>query len=189
VAQAYDGAEAAAYSDRYAINPNGSAWYEFDNDCTNFVSQAMMYGGHRFSGKPVEGISSNPAHWWASPPGASRTFSWSVASSLFTYLKDHDPAVTTSYEQPARVMEDYRKDQPSHVQHRLRPGDPLFYNWGTSWGHAGIITRLHGVDPDSGWVGTLVNTHSIHRTWAIWHLRPYNRHWPTTRTAEFHINP
>jgi hypothetical protein len=25
----------AAYSDRYAINPNAAAWYVFGNDCTS----------------------------------------------------------------------------------------------------------------------------------------------------------
>ena len=87
-------------------------------------------------------------------------------------------------------METYRKEQPSHVPYRIKPGDPIFYKWNATgtWGHAGIVTRAHGVDPNPGWVGTLVSSHSVNRKWAIWHLKPYNQTWKKTQTAEFHVD-
>jgi len=40
----YDGADAATYARKYALSPN-PAYATWGNDCTNFVSQALHYGG------------------------------------------------------------------------------------------------------------------------------------------------
>ena len=51
-ASAYNGTAAKNYAETYAVNHNG-AYYSYTDDCTNFVSQALRAGGHKFYGTPV----------------------------------------------------------------------------------------------------------------------------------------
>jgi hypothetical protein len=96
--------------------------------------------------------------------------------------------LTTWYLQTDYVLPGYRKAVATYVPRPIKPGDPVFYRWGLSWGHASLVTRLSGKDPVSGWIGSLVNSHTTNRKWAIWHLKPYNQYWSKTQMAEFHIN-
>lgn len=128
----YSGRTAAAYARKFALSDHGSKrnfdYTYFDNDCTNFVSQALHFGGMRFM-RTYPGIN-DPRHddndlyvkgsgsWWSQKYtnflGRTRyrnSTSWSVAWVLYNQLFDHGLARTVS---------------PSE---RLRSGDIIFYWW------------------------------------------------------------
>lgn len=59
---------------------------EDNNDCTNFVSQALYTGGW----KMVQGSERNHRAWWAeqfSSKGVGRSFTWSGAQPFHDFLK------------------------------------------------------------------------------------------------------
>jgi hypothetical protein len=88
----FDGAAAAAYADQYAFdaNPNFPA---YNDDCTNFVSQALYAGDHSYiarEGDPgANKVVDDDTEWWWFPGakdlGVGRTYSWSVANDLWTF--------------------------------------------------------------------------------------------------------
>jgi hypothetical protein len=177
---AYNGAAAAAYADKYATVQN-AAYYHFSDDCTNFVSQAMRAGGHKFHGTPSGLVLNDNSQWWVYSGGAGRTYSWSVADSLATFINLHDAATPHSQFDGAQA-----KGLPSGVA----AGDPVFYIFSdsdTKFGHSSIVVGS-GTDPNSGWVGGLIDEHTTNRKHAIWNLRPYNSQWATTSTEEFHLS-
>jgi putative amidase-like protein len=57
----YNGSYAGDYASTFALYPN--TWYRhFNNDCTNFVSQCLAYGGWQ----PTGGDYKNWLRWWYS---------------------------------------------------------------------------------------------------------------------------
>jgi len=185
VAQAsYSGANAKYYADLFAVNPNHGLPV-YSDDCTNFVSQAMRYGGHPQVGTPVSGqVLHNDAEWWMTANGDGRTYSWSVANDFETFLSVYDLHADSGHTQ-------YEGSQTLYVSLPITTGDPILYLWnnntGTTFNHTSIMIGS-GTDPTSGWVGTLVDEHTSNRYHAIWTLKPYNSQWATTTTTEFHIS-
>lgn len=182
-AHAYDRAGAAAYADRYWVNPN-AAFMEFGNDCTNFVGQAMHLGGGRpFRGSNNNLVLNDNTQWWygGSPLGSSRTYSWSVAHSLYRHLRYFSSDVTTSIKQEAG-------QQADSGPWWLDRGDVVFYDWNNDGqiNHASIITA-RGTDA-SGLAGPLMDQHSNSRYHTIWHNIPNNSQWASTQTWTVHIN-
>jgi YD repeat-containing protein len=127
----YSGREAAAYARKFALTDNGSKrnrdYNYFESDCTNFVSQALHFGGLRFT--RTAGVNdprhddhdlyeTGPGSWWSqkytSNLGKTKyrnTTSWSVAWVLYNQLLDHGLA---------RVV---------GANERLHSGDVAFYWW------------------------------------------------------------
>jgi hypothetical protein len=180
---AWSPTNAAAYAERYAINPNGG-YPIFSDDCTNFVSQAMRYGGHPQVGSPQPILLHDDSQWWMYGNGPSRTYSWSVADDLELFMGVHDTHADAGHLQ---IM----GSQGNYVPSGVGRADPVLYLWdarnGSSFNHSGIITTS-GTDPNSGWVGTLTDQHTTNRYHAIWNLIPYNSLWQYTTTAEFHLS-
>jgi hypothetical protein len=179
-AYAYNGTTAATYADKYALSPNGS-YYSFSDDCTNFVSQALRAGGHKFHGTPSGLVLNNNSQWWVYDGGAGRTYSWSVADSLATFINLYDTATPHSQFDGGQA-----KALPSGVA----KGDPVFYIFSDSSTKFGVSSIVigSGTDPNSKWVGGLIDEHTTNRHHAIWNLIPYNSQWATTSTEEFHMS-
>lgn len=118
-AYAYDGAAAANYANQYAYGPNANWVHLHPTDCANFVSQAMLAGGHDmyFSG----------ATWWAdnqgsTPWGENSSTSWIRADALRQFLDNGHNA--GSYTQGAGSQ----KSIP-YTAGPIVTGDLIFYNW------------------------------------------------------------
>jgi YD repeat-containing protein len=125
----YSGKQAGEYARKWALTNNGedrNRDYDFfENDCTNFVSQAIHAGGMHFMRTQVNDPRHNdPAYfvkgsgsWWSQrikTPAIidyNRSNSWSVGWVLFNQLRDHGLA---------RVL---AKGE------RFRTGDIIFYWW------------------------------------------------------------
>lgn len=124
----YSRIKAVNYALSYAKSPNPLYKYfpsQGDNggDCTNFVSQCLKAGG-----APM--VSSHINQWWYSGPRWS--ISWSVASSLYWYLK-------ISGEKRLYGAKGTEVDSIS----LLEPGDIIFYkNKRDKIQHSAIITSF-----------------------------------------------
>lgn len=178
----YDRLAAARYANKYAYNHN-PYYISFTDDCTNFVSQSLRAGGHPYEGVPRAGLLNDNSQWWQYDGASGRTYSWSVAENLGTYLSVTDNGADGGHHQTAPST---ASSPPSPVTQ----GDPVFYIWDVStqstYKHSAFINGV-STDPNSGWKGTLVDQHTTDRYWAIWNLRPYNSQWASTSTTEFHI--
>ena len=83
----YGGIYAAAYAYNYAFS-NNSSYRRFDNDCTNFVSQAMREGGG-FWFKRFGRDYKNWGFWWYDPSGSQnkgQTRTWTQARALEYFI-------------------------------------------------------------------------------------------------------
>ncbi|MGM9927570.1 MAG: amidase domain-containing protein [Bacillus sp. (in: firmicutes)] len=76
----YDRLQAVQYADRW-WNEYNPAYQQFENDCTNFISQCLRAGG-----APMRGAPNRSKGWWYS--GKSWSYSWSVAHAFYLYLKN-----------------------------------------------------------------------------------------------------
>jgi hypothetical protein len=176
-ASAYDGKSAAQYANAHVYDYNLN-YYHFQDDCTNFVSQAMLAGGHKFHGTPQPLVRDDDAQWWVYGNGAGRTYSWSVADDLATFVNLHDGHTASASQ--------WNGEQSDSLP-GFTKGDPVFYDWSDHFNHAAIIVA-HGTDATSGFTGKLVDEHTSDRKKVIWNLRPYNSHWAVTDTEEFHMS-
>ncbi|AVX20014.1 Putative amidase domain-containing protein [Carboxydocella sporoproducens DSM 16521] len=168
---AYNSTGAVSYAEKWAKSRN-SNYPSFDNDCTNFVSQAIH--DPTGAGKPFDESGSSQyfmwyiyKRWW----GWDYTTTWSVASHFYNYLREN-PA--------GSWINSWNPPQPT-TPSDMKEGDILFYDWNNdgSKDHAAIVVG-YGTDPTSGYVGNLQDQHTTDRYHAIWHLRPYNSKWTTT---------
>ncbi|SEG85555.1 Fibronectin type III domain-containing protein [Actinacidiphila yanglinensis] len=146
----------APVSGRSDGNPLVAAWAKkwykgtynrFGDDCTDFVSRALFYGGHfpkRFD-RGADGetyMTSNDKYWFFRDYYGMRTWShsWSIARDLYQFEK----------KQYASFVD------PRHAH----PGDIVFVDWqgsnSKSIDHAAVITSMHGTNP-------YVTQHSITR--------------------------
>lgn len=176
-----DPGRVTSYANAYwsTMNP---AFPGFGDDCTNYVSQTLYYGGLPFQGSPFGSGGQNISNqWWAN--SGSWTFSWSIADSLRAYLANYR-GFYTSYSHYGSGW----AASPAGS----RVGAVIFYNWGNDPNypvpaaqHAGIVTYVNTRDPNSGYTGTLVNTHSNAHAQAIWTLAPYNSWYATTTAAVY----
>ncbi|MFD9336309.1 amidase domain-containing protein [Streptomyces sp. NPDC060028] len=97
------------------------------NDCTNFVSKALYYGGGM---KMRTGLWWSSSVWWRNTAWYSykkNSNTWSGANNLFTHL--------FNYRQPGYVNRTYN----------LRPGDILFFKWkqDSVYNHAAVVTGVN----------------------------------------------
>jgi hypothetical protein len=163
---AYNPTAAKTYADTWWHSRN-SSYKNFDpNDCTNFVSQALHAGGgYPFQG--TGGSTTNYNNWFIQNILGIWNWShtWSVAPDLLNFLYyDYPGGYARGYFAP------YQGSSSGGVV-----GDVVFYDWGDDQGVShDSIQVAYGTDPNSGWVGDLVDAHDSDRYHAIWHLRPYN---------------
>jgi hypothetical protein len=174
---AYSGAGAAQWADaNWNSDPPG--WPTFSNDCTNFVSLALWFGG----GYPMTTYTGSPTddhNWYMDRAGGRWTFSWSVAADQKQFQALHYPGgyYAGTYSGTYGGNDD------------LSTGDQLYYDWTGG----GVIDHMSlqvgfGTDPGSGWVGDLVDQHTTNRYHAYWTLQPYNAQASSTIIYEYRID-
>jgi len=134
---------------------------QFDVDCTNFISQCLLAGGAPMRGAPVR-----DQGWWYENNNWS--FSWSVAHSMYWYLKTSTAGLQATEVGTAK---------------ELYPGDVICYDFqgDNRWNHTTIVVGYdYGGNP-------LVNAHtdnSRHRYWTYTDSAAWT---PNIRYGFFHI--
>ncbi|MFD7263198.1 amidase domain-containing protein [Streptomyces sp. NPDC059874] len=132
------GAPAAGVSTAAYVNGSGTASWAYNNagripreygsnDCTNFVSKAMYYGGRM---KMRWGWWWSDSAWWKNPPSSWKKNSntWSAAENLRKHF---------GYRQKSYITQTYN----------LRAGDILLFKWkgDPRYDHAAVVTsNNHG---------------------------------------------
>ncbi|MCP8615293.1 amidase domain-containing protein [Salirhabdus salicampi] len=129
----YDRRKAVQYAERW-WNDFNPKYYQFEKDCTNYVSQCLHAGG-----APMWGFPSRSKGWWIR--GDNWSYSWSVAHSFRWYLSSSDKGLM------AQEVTD-AKD--------LLPGDVICYDFegDGNWNHTAIVVAKDGRGEP------LVNAHS-----------------------------
>jgi hypothetical protein len=93
--QLFSGSAAAAYAKKWATSTN-SAYGRFDNDCTNFASQAMEAGGWgMIFGSNICDKRKDDDVWWYLKDGCSRwywsnvdaSYTWGGAENFYQFMK------------------------------------------------------------------------------------------------------
>jgi hypothetical protein len=154
----YNRVNAVNYALKYALKPNPNyRYFSLDNtggDCSNFVSQSLFAGG----------IPMN-SFWWyrRSNPLSTRddtwSFKWTIASSLYSYLKNND-----------RLKLPGPKGSETLRKELLQIGDLIYFedDKGNIF-HSAVITSLANEN-------LLVSQHSFE---AI--NIPYNKSWKAAK--------
>ncbi|MCY0869028.1 MAG: amidase domain-containing protein [Firmicutes bacterium] len=120
-------------------NSRNPDYPQFENDCANFVSQALFAAGH-----PMTFSDDRATGWWfRRDPQTDWSFSWSVAHALVAYLR-----LTAEGECPAAVRE--------HAQD-LDEGDVIAYDWSGDgrYDHVALVTGRDAVGEP------LVHAHTV----------------------------
>ena len=76
-----------AYADRYWDRHNG-AYRTYGNDCTNFISQAMLAGGWGPKGGALIQRTSNK-YWFYGPAKVFTSYTWAGAENWYWFAKKH----------------------------------------------------------------------------------------------------
>ncbi|MFD8304827.1 amidase domain-containing protein [Streptomyces sp. NPDC059690] len=77
----------AAYADKYWDHHN-SAFRTYGNDCTNFISQAMLEGGWGPKGGAIIQRTSNK-YWFYGPTKFTTSYTWAGAENWYWFAKKH----------------------------------------------------------------------------------------------------
>jgi len=178
---AYTGWSAVTYADTYATTPNSGVYPVFSEDCTNFVSQALFSGGYSMVGNYPGNSNVDNNYWYFNHYYNVWSHSWSVASDQINFQILHSPGGTYGNSYNGNIGNNMTNDALS--------GDILAYNWGTGsgWSHLGLEVST-GTDPNSGWVGDMVDTHTSNHYHAYWTLQPYNSQYYSTQIQTIHIS-
>ena len=157
---AYNREAAVQYAEKWwdSYNP---AYMAFDLDCTNYVSQCLRAGG-----APMRGHPNRSSGWWF--VNRNWSFSWSVAHSLYWYLKGSRAGLRAQVVTSA--------DQ-------LLPGDVICYDFSGDgrWQHNTFV-----VAKDSNNM-PLVNAHTINSRMRYWKYDDSTAWELNTEYAFFHI--
>lgn len=118
-------AKAVEYARKHAENPNtiplGPFW-EFEVDCTNFVSQCWNYGGFPETG----------GWWWTDRMDYSR--SWTIVDDFADYMT-YSSAIATDDNKAIAVYK--------WSSNEAQLGDIIqFYNPSSGWHHSAIVTKI-----------------------------------------------
>jgi hypothetical protein len=186
----YNGSNAADYADYWAMSSN-IAYYGFSDDCTNFVSQAMVAGGMpavrglwtnglTFYNDLIATYDSDPTY--QSEDQREESISATVASYLEAYL---DTSGAGSFVGSYSYAAD--GSAPSYMPASIVKGDVLFYDWGQGLGvsHASMMVGS-GTDSD-GYVGDWVDTHTNDHRDEFWTLKESNSYWEDTTVYYYHV--
>lgn len=141
-AGSYNKGVAASYARQYANWPNLNFPYFSENDCTNFVSQAIAVGQEQFS------YSNDPAKRWFYTGRYAYSRSWTLAHDLFIFLRSAGRGDV--------IGEGVCSNRGNY--NSLEPGDLIFgsRNDTGSLSHVLIVTGRN-------WRGILVSAHTNNR--------------------------
>lgn len=159
----YNAANAVAYAERY-WNTTNPVYPRFTDDCTNFISQCLHAGGI-----PMVMSKEMGKGWWIrTGKGASWSYSWTVAHSLYLLLKSGGP--------PMRAV---TKSSAAD----LVPGDIICYDFDGNgrFQHNTIVVAKDGNQMP------LVNAHTTDSSMRYWAYEDSTAYTPKIRYAFFHI--
>lgn len=156
------------YAKKYGITPNPAYPYYEGDDCTNFVSQCLQAGGckNHFD-------STHP--WWC--VGKNTSVCWSVASSLYWYIK-----VCTERNQfgiKAKTVVIKGHNYTDEIAKMLKVGDVIQYiNFKNRIQHTAIVTGFYY---NNGRLEPLISQHTFNAVNVSW------RHKKLKETIFHHI--
>ncbi|MDF2923629.1 MAG: hypothetical protein K0R57_2543 [Paenibacillaceae bacterium] len=162
----YDRKAVVQYAERY-WNSYNPAYIHFDVDCSSYVSQCVLAGGHHmdYNGSRSKGW------WYRGRNGAQElwSYSWAVANALQVYLG-------------AKRTGGLRAEVVATAK-ELMPGDVISYSWDGDgrYGHSTIVT---GSDPDGM---PLVNAHTVNSRNRYWDYSDSYAWTERTQYRFFHI--
>lgn len=157
----YNREKAVQYAETW-WNDYNPAFPKFAVDCTNYISQCLLAGGAPMRGEPVR-----ERGWWYRNNNWS--FSWSVAHSLYWYLKSSTTGLQAIEVKNAQ---------------ELYPGDVICYDFqgNNRWDHNTMVVTY------DAYGNPLVNAHtdnSKHRFWTYTDSAAWT---PNINYAFFRIN-
>jgi hypothetical protein len=159
----YDRMKAKTYADRW-WNERNPKYPDFSVDCTNFISQCLFAGG-----APMNYTNNRTSGWWIrSKSNENWSYSWSVAHSLYWYLKSARSGLTGK--------------QVSTVR-QLQIGDVISYDWNGDgrFTHSTMVTAFRA-DGEP-----LVNAHTNNSFQRLWNYQDSPAWSLSTRYAFFQI--
>lgn len=165
----YDGAAAASWADQYAITDGtdystqtqGGDLESNGDDCTNFVSNAMLHGGFPMD-EQWYSITDSSGNWQY---GSDNDHPWTVAPDLLDYLLGMNLAVViNTFTGPQRG---------SNPTNGLAQGDLVFFSWKNDGNYTHVVIQTVGVVDNSGNEFDQVDAHTTDRYRAFWTLEDF----------------
>lgn len=157
----YNRLEAVRYADLW-WNDYNPRFRQFEDDCTNFISQCLYAGGI-----PMEFSPSRSKGWWYRGGENGWSFSWTVANSFKNYLETGGHIKVEQVDLPEELM----------------IGDVICYDFNGDgiWQHNTIVVRK-----DNNGM-PLVNAHTTNSRNRYWDYRNSTAYTPNIQYAFFHI--
>ncbi|WP_280768778.1 amidase domain-containing protein [Salipaludibacillus daqingensis] len=156
----FDRLAAVRYAERWWDDYNPD-YRQFENDCTNYISQCL-----KEAGAPMRGEPDRSSGWWFT--GNQWSFSWAVAHSLRWFLSGSQKGLRA-------------KEVSSPKE--LMKGDVICYdfNGDGNWQHTTIV-----VDKDADHM-PLVNAHTTNSRMRYWSYEDSSAWTPSIQYKYFHI--
>lgn len=156
----YDRLAAVKYAERW-WNDFNPAYFKFENDCTNFISQCLHAGG-----APMWGYPDRNRGWWMMRQNWS--YSWAVANALTSYLQHSKRGLRA-------------KEVGSPEE--LMLGDVICYDFEGDgrFNHTTIVTGKDAFGMP------LVNAHTANSRMRYWAYEDSTAYTPNIRYKFFHI--
>lgn len=186
----YNGVAAANYADLWAMGQNTNYAYFSGDDCTNFVSQAMVNGSY----PPFRGWwqttdyfyndtfnAYNGNYYLETTDGREESISATVADGLYqNFQASPDAAYKGSYNYFVNGA------PPKYMPSSITKGDVLFFEW-TNEGisHANMMV---GSGTDGIYVGDWIDQHSTDRKHEYWVMIPTNPNWQQETIWYYHLS-
>jgi hypothetical protein len=188
-ALAYSGPRAASYADQYALTYNTQSFPKFSDDCTNFVSQAVNYGGYSMHPTSNYRTTSNDSYWFVYYPGSlvGYSYSWASANDYWNWLSQQTPG---GIDEGAFYYNNGHNRAPAFTPNSVVTGDVLFYDWGTGLGISHVSMQVGWGTDQHGYYGNWVDAHTNAEKHMFWTLKdaPGNTNWMTTTVYFMHIS-
>jgi hypothetical protein len=208
----YNGRVAAAYADRYVGSTLWGAsgwnanyqlvWQRMEaDDCTEFVSEALVAGGLRWvddGGQDgSEGGASffdyqNDWEWWlmdtvqAYVHDGEYAQSWSDTASVAPMLR-HFLLQDGGFQVGIFSFDNGKHSPPAYTPGPMGAGDVLFYDWGTGLGISHAAMQVAAGRAPNGQVGSVIDEHTSNREHAFWSLKDYDPYWRNTTIYFVHV--
>nr|WP_249117036.1 amidase domain-containing protein [Bacillus pumilus] len=156
----YDRRAAVQYAETY-WNKRNPAYKNFEDNCTNFISQCLKAGN-----APTRGYPNRGSGWWVRPHTWS--YSWTVAHSMKNYLANSKAGLR------AKKLKEAQE---------LQIGDVICYDFEGDgrYNHTTIV-----VDHDKGGM-PLVNAQTYDSRMRYWSYEDSTAYTPAIRYTFFHI--
>lgn len=169
---AWNKTSAATYAEKWALS-NNPAWPYFSgNDCTNFISQSLNYGGIA-----MEATRTDRTKWYRAKNQNNAWIyglPWTVSADFYTYFRTSSKTKDNRYYIKGYDWKASTTDRPEPPNNNtlLNVGDIVSYNFeGNGVGHTGIVTAYGTDNYSSSYVGDLVCYHSTNRKRIIWNVK------------------